>query len=155
MAFFLHGVRVPHRKNTAVKPVLTMPAPKFVTIPTNMNIGVPATPIVKVGDLVKVGTKIAEAGGHVSSPIYASVSGKVSKVLEDSVKKTAKIIIESDGQMELDECLTPPEVDSIESLITAIKESGVVGLGGAGFPTHVKFDNDKDIEELIVNGAEC
>ncbi|MBE5756948.1 MAG: electron transport complex subunit RsxC [Clostridiales bacterium] len=153
MAFSLHGVRVPHRKDTATKPVLTMPTPNTVVIPTNMNIGVPAKPIVKVGDLVKVGTKIAEAGGYVSSPVFASVSGKVSKILES--EKFSKIIIESDGLMEYDENLSAPIVDSKESLINAIKESGVVGLGGAGFPTHVKFDGDKDIDELIVNCAEC
>ncbi|MBR2614770.1 MAG: electron transport complex subunit RsxC [Clostridia bacterium] len=153
MAFSLHGVHVPHRKNTATKPVLTLDTPKMVTIPTNMNIGAPAKPIVKVGDLVKIGTKIAEVGGYVSSPIFASVSGKVSKILEG--EKCSKIVIESDGLMEYDESIKAPVIDSKESLINAIKESGVVGLGGAGFPTFVKFDGDKKIDELIVNCAEC
>ncbi len=159
MAFSLHGVHVPHRKNTQDKPILRMAPPKSVTIPMSMHIGAPAKPIVKVGDLVKVGTKIAEAGGFVSVPIHASVSGKVTKLpdfLLSDGRTVPAVVIESDGEMTPDETLTPPTVDSRESLIEAIKESGVVGLGGAGFPTHVKFNVDPArIEYLVINGAEC
>ena len=159
MAFSLHGVRVPHRKNTQDKPVLRMTPPKSVTIPMSMHIGAPAKPIVKVGDLVKVGTKIAEAGGAVSAPIYASVSGKVTKLpdfLLSNGRMVPAVVIESDGEMTLDEALTPPVVHSRETLIDAIRESGVVGLGGAGFPTHVKLDVPSSaIEYLVINCAEC
>ena len=155
----LHGVHVPHRKNTAKQTPVRMPAPKTVTIPMSMHIGAPAKPVVKVGDLVKVGTLIAESGGFVSAPIHASVSGKVTKIADfllSSGSTVPAVIIESDGEMTPDEALTPPAVDSRNSLLEAIKQSGVVGLGGAGFPTHVKFNVDPArIEYLIVNGAEC
>ena len=78
----LHGVHVPHRKNTAESVPTRMPPPQAVTIPMSMNIGRPAVPVVKPGEEVKVGQLIAEAGGFVSSPIYASVSGKVKKIDE-------------------------------------------------------------------------
>lgn len=159
MAFSLHGVHVPHRKNTQDQPAVRMPAPATVTIPMSMHIGAPARPTVKVGDEVKVGTLIAEAGGAVSAPIYASVSGKVTKIIDFLLSNgttVPAVVIASDGEMTPDEGLTPPVVDSRESLIEAVKNSGVVGLGGAGFPTHVKLNVDPArIEYLIVNGTEC
>ena len=159
MAFSLHGVHVPHRKNTAKQAAVRMPAPATVTIPMSMHIGAPAKPVVKVGDLVQVGTLIAEAGGFVSAPIHASVSGKVTKITEyltSGGTTVPAVVIESDGEMTPDESLAAPTVDSRESLLEAIKQSGVVGLGGAGFPTHVKFNVDPArIEYLVINGAEC
>ncbi len=159
MAFSLHGVHVPHRKHTQDKPVARMAAPKTVVIPMVMHIGKPAHPIVKVGDEVKVGTKIGSADGMVSAPIHSSVSGKVVKIqdfLLSSGAKTPAVVIESDGEMTPDENLKAPVVDSKESLMAALTESGIVGLGGAGFPTHVKFNVDPArIEYLVINGAEC
>ena len=170
MASFLHGVHVPHSKNTAKKAPVRMPTPHTVTIPMSMHIGAPAKPVVKVGDLVKVGTLIAEAGGFVSAPIYSSVAGKVTKITDyllSSGTTVPAVIIESDTALYteandaspvslVDESVIPPVVDSRESLLEAIKKSGIVGLGGAGFPTHVKFNVDPErIEYLIINGAEC
>ena len=160
MAFsLLHGVHVPHRKNTDQILPVSMPAPSTVTIPMSMHIGAPAKPVVKVGDLVKVGTLIAEAGGFVSAPIHASVSGKVTKITDyllSSGTTVPAVVIESDGEMTPAETVIPPVVNSRESLLEAIRNSGVVGLGGAGFPTHVKFNVDPDrIEYLVINGAEC
>ena len=159
MSKFLKGVRVPHRKSTSDKPALCIEAPKTVRIPMSMHIGAPAKPVVKVGDTVKVGTLIGEAGGFVSSEIYSSVSGKVTKIEDftlSSGAKTQAVVIESDGEMARDEALSAPTVASAEELTEAIRKSGVVGLGGAGFPTHVKFKVDPArIEALIVNGAEC
>ena len=159
MAFSLHGVHVPHRKNTANSSAVYVDPPKTVTIPMSMHIGAPAKPCVKVGDLVKVGTLIAEAGGTVSVPMHASVSGKVVKItdyLTSAGSTVPAIVIESDGEMTPDESLTPPVVDSKDSLIEAIKNAGVVGLGGAGFPTHVKLNVDPArIEQLVINCAEC
>ena len=136
-----------------------LPAPGTVTIPMSMHIGAPAKPVVKAGDLVKVGTLIGEAGGFVSSPIYASVSGKVTKITDYLLSNgttVPAVVIASDGEMAIDESVTPPVVDSRESLLDAIRKSGVVGLGGAGFPTHVKFNVDPErIEYLVINGAEC
>ena len=160
MAFsLLHGVHVPHRKNTDQLAPVSMPAPSTVTIPMSMHIGAPAKPLVKAGDPVKVGTLIAEAGGFVSAPIHASVSGKVTKITDyllSSGTTVPAVVIESDGEMTPAETVIPPVVDSRESLLEAIRNSGVVGLGGAGFPTHVKFNVDPDrIEYLVINGAEC
>ena len=157
MAFSLHGIKVPHRKNTVEKASVKMSA-DVVNIPTSMHIGKPATPVVKVGDLVKVGTLIAEQDGFISSPVYASVSGKVTKIQDMLLSNGSfapAITIESDGEMALDESIAPPVINSKDDLIEAIKKSGIVGLGGAGFPTYVKFKVDKPIEHLVINGAEC
>ena len=159
MAFSLHGVHVPHRKNTADQAALRIQPPKTVTLPMVMHIGAPAKPVVKVGDLVKVGTLVAEAGGAVSAPIYASVSGKVAKIVDcllSDGRTVPAIVVESDGEMSVDESVAPPVVNSREDLIEAIKNAGAVGLGGAGFPTHFKLNVDPaKIEYLVINGAEC
>ena len=159
MAFSLHGVHVPHRKNTADSSALRMESPKTVTLPMSMHIGAPARLIVKVGDAVKVGTLIAEAGGAVSAPIHSSVSGKITKIIDyltSDGRTVQAAIIESDGQMTPDESVVPPVVNSRESFIEAVKNAGIVGLGGAGFPTHFKLNADPSkIEYLVINGAEC
>ena len=159
MSFFLSGVRVPHRKNTEGQTAARISGVTSVSIPMQMHIGAPAKPIVKVGDLVQVGTPIAEAGGYVSVPIHASVSGKVTKisdVMTSGGMTVPAVTIESDGEMTPCEDLKTPIVNNREDLIEAIRQSGIVGLGGAGFPTHVKFNVDPSrIEELIINGAEC
>lgn len=156
---FLHGIHPPKRKHTEGKFPVVMHDVKLVTIPMAMHIGAPSTPIVKVGDLVKVGTKIAESNGKISVPVHSSVSGKVkaiSDILLSNGKKGQAIVIESDGEMTVDESVAAPVVESKEDFVRAVLESGVVGLGGAGFPTHVKLDVAADaISELIINGAEC
>ena len=159
MAFYLHGIKTTHIKNTIKKPTVRMTAPESVTIPMVMHIGRPAIPAVSVGDTVKVGTKIANADGKISSSIYSSVSGKVTKVIDYLLYNgatTTALVIESDGEMAVDESICPPSVNSREELIAALTESGIVGLGGAGFPTQVKLDVDPErIDYLIINGAEC
>ena len=158
MAFYLKGVKLPHRKNTAGADAVKLPDVSSVTIPMSMHIGAPANPIVKKGDQVKIGTLIGEAGVGLSSPIYSSVSGTVNRVEEILLSNGSNgmaVIIDSDGQMSLDENIAPPAIDSKDSLITALQKSGIVGLGGAGFPTAVKFKTDKAIEYLVINGAEC
>ncbi len=124
------------------------------------HIGAPATPIVNVGDTVKVGQKVAEASGYVSSPIYSSVSGKVTKIeefLRPDGKRVPAIRIVSDGEMSVYEGVQPPIISSLDDLVTAARESGVVGLGGAGFPLAVKLDvlKKESIDTVILNGAEC
>ncbi|MBQ4381795.1 MAG: electron transport complex subunit RsxC [Oscillospiraceae bacterium] len=137
-----------------------LPPPETVVIPMSMHIGAPAVPAVKVGDTVKVGQLIAEAGGFVSSPVYASVSGKVKKIDEipaSNGRKMKAVVIASDGLMEPWEGIARPEVKDFESFVAAVRSSGVVGLGGAGFPTAVKLgvkDLSK-VEAFIINGAEC
>lgn len=156
----LHGVRVPHMKNTAERKPEKMGVPTVVTIPMSMHIGAPAEPVVKPGDKVMVGQLIAKDAGPVSSPVYSSVSGVVKKI-DDMLMSNGKfmkaITIESDGKQDIWDQLKVPEINSFENFIAAVKDSGVVGLGGAGFPTAVKLDI-KDlsrIETIIVNGAEC
>ena len=155
----LPGVHAPHRKNTADMEPVRMPPPAVVKIPMSMNIGRPATPIVKPGQKVAVGEKIAEAGGFVSSPIFASVSGTVKKI-EDVLLfhggTCPAVVIESDGEQTLFEGLRAPEVTDFDSFINAVAASGVVGLGGAGFPTAVKLKADPaKVDFICVNGAEC
>ncbi len=159
MAFYLSGIHTPHRKKTIKQPTAKMDAPRSVSIPMSMHIGKPAIPTVKAGDLVKVGTKIGEADGKISSNIYSSISGKVTKITEylsASGAVASAVIIESDGEMAVDETLCPPAPKNRQELIEALKGSGIVGLGGAGFPTHVKLDVDPEsIDFLVINGAEC
>ncbi len=159
MGFKLRGIHTPHRKGTKNIPVFSMEIPKTVTIPMSMHIGKPATPIVKVGDLVKVGTKIGEANGYISSDVYSSVSGKVAKLSEYLMYNgsvSTAVVIENDGEMTIDETIAPPTVNNKQEFIDAVKNSGIVGLGGAGFPTYVKLNVEPEkIEYLIINGAEC
>ena len=155
----LHGVHVPHRKNTAECAPVRMPVPAVVTVPMSMNIGAPAKPVVKPGDEVKVGQLIAEPGGFVSSPVYSGVSGKVKKIDDVLLFHGATcqaVVIESDGEQALYEGIAAPEVNDFDSFIEAVKNSGVVGLGGAGFPTAVKLKVDPSkVDYICVNGAEC
>lgn len=161
MSFFkLNSIKIPHNKNTASCVAERMPVPQGVVIPMSMHIGAPAVPMVKVGDTVKVGQMVAQASGVVSSPVYASVSGKVKKI-EDIVLSGGNIVpavvIESDGEQQLYEGIIPPKTDTFDDFIKAVADSGVVGLGGAGFPLHVKL-NVKEIsrlEYIIINCAEC
>lgn len=159
MSSYLLGIHTPHRKGTKDSPVVRMDAPGTVTIPMSMHIGKPAIPTVKVGDLVKVGTKIGESAEGVSSNVFSSVSGKVVKLTDHLMmngQTTTAVVIESDGEMTIDESITPPVINNKEDFIAAVKESGIVGLGGAGFPTHVKLNVDPErIEYIIINGAEC
>ena len=159
MMFSLHGVHVPHRKSTADKAAVKMPPPARVLLPMAMHIGRPAEVKVGVGDEVFVGTMVGAASGAVSSPVYASVSGKVVAVqdfLLSSGATTKAVVIESDGQMTPDPAIAPPTVTSREELLAALSKSGIVGLGGAGFPTHVKLNVPPEkIEYLVINGAEC
>ncbi len=159
MALSLHGIRLPHKKNTANMQAVTMPSPASVTIPMQMHIGKPATPVVKAGDKVYVGTLIGKADGVISASIHSSISGTVKKIdqlLTAGGTYCQSVIIESDGEMTPDPAIAPPVIDSKESFIEAVRSSGIVGLGGAGFPTGVKYNvPEGKIEEFIINGAEC
>ncbi len=154
------GVKVDHHKNTAECEVVRLPIPSKVVIPMQQHIGAPCEPVVKVGDEVAVGQLIGDTDKFVSAPIHASVSGKVTAVgdvkLPNGVMSKA-VTIESDGEMRLWEGIEPPKVETKEDFIKAVRASGLVGLGGAGFPTHIKlnFPADKNIDTLIINAAEC
>ena len=156
----LKSVLVPHRKNTKDSKPVRMAAPQLLYFPAVQCIGAPGKLCVKVGDEVKVGSMLFEAGGFVGSPIYSSVSGKVKKI-EDMLQSNGSyaqcVVVENDGEMTVDENVKVPEVYDYQSFIDAVCASGVVGLGGAGFPTAVKLDV-KDlsrIDAIVINGAEC
>ena len=154
------GMHLDHQKNTAECETVIMPTPKTVYIPLSQHIGAPAKEVVKKGDAVFVGTLIGEAGGFVSAPVHSSVSGTVTDVKDLTIGNGTLqkyVIIESDGKMEKDPALKPFAVENFSDLAEAAKQCGLVGLGGAGFPTHVKLSPSKDanIDTLIITAAEC
>ncbi|MBR4983604.1 MAG: electron transport complex subunit RsxC [Lachnospiraceae bacterium] len=144
------------------KPIKDVLPKGDLVYPLSQHIGAPAVPIVAKGDRVLRGQKIAEAGGFVSAPIYASVSGTV-KAIEPRRVVTGdlimSIVIENDGQYEevVYPAAKPLEEMTREEIIECVKEAGVVGMGGAGFPTHVKLSvkNPEKIDYVIANCAEC
>lgn len=156
----LHGIKIPHKKNTAGCKPVRGELPHNVTIPMSMHIGKIAKIVVKVGDHVGAGQLIGEADGFFSSDIHASISGTVKKIEERTGFNGSRIpcvTIESDGRNELYEHLSTPVVDDFESFVQAVKKSGVVGLGGAGFPSFVKL-SVKDLTKIrtvVINAAEC
>ena len=144
------------------QPIRRIKPKEILVYPLSQHIGAPASPIVAVGDTILRGQKIAEAGGFVSAPVFASVSGTV-KAIEPRHVATGdlvnSIIIENDGEMKETDFHGVEDVASLskEQIIEKVKEAGVVGMGGAGFPTHVKLspkEPDK-IEFIIANCAEC
>jgi len=148
---------------TDKKALEVMPAPEKLVIPISQHIGAPAKPIVKIGDRVLMGQKIAEAGGFVSVPIHSSVSGEVLDISPTPHllgNEVQSIIIQNDFKDEkvsgYGETRDYSKLEAKE-LIAIIQENGVVGMGGATFPTHVKLSPppEKKIDKLIVNGAEC
>ncbi len=144
------------------KPIKTVLPKGELVYPLSQHIGAPATPIVSVGDIVLKGQKIGEAVGFVSANIHASVSGTV-KLIEPRLTVTGtkvnSIVIENDGKYEEIEYQKVKPLDELtkEEIRNLIKEAGIVGMGGAGFPTHVKLTpkDDKAIDYVIVNCAEC
>ncbi|MDD7338607.1 MAG: electron transport complex subunit RsxC [Ruminococcus sp.] len=154
------GVKVDHQKNTAETEVVRIPEPQKVVLPMQQHIGAPCTPTVKVGDTVAIGQVIGDSDKFVSAPIHASVSGKVSAIGNVKLPNGAVVqgvTIESDGERRLYDGIEPPKADTKEEFLKAIRASGLVGLGGAGFPTHVKLNvpPDKNVDTLVINAAEC
>jgi len=157
---FSGGVHPAGNKNTEQYPTVRLEAFDKVEIPMSMHIGAPCRCIVKPGDVVKVGQLIGEPGGYLSAPIHASISGTVKSVshkVAASGRSIEVVEIESDGQYTPHEDIRPPVVQTREDFVAAIRASGLVGLGGAGFPTHVKLSPppDKQPDILLINAAEC
>ena len=150
-----------HKEPTEHLPLVRFPAPQTAVIPLSMHLGAPANACVAVGDTVKVGQKIGEAAGFISAPIHSSISGKV-VAIEERPHATRgsclSVVIENDGLDTLHESVKPNK--SLEELtgqeiVQIVKEAGIVGMGGAGFPTYVKLMPNKPIDAVLLNGCEC
>lgn len=161
---FKGGVNVPHSKELTEKKALEYAKePSIVYIPLHQHTGAPCDPIVNVGDRVKVGQRIGQSQAFVSAPIHSSVAGTVKNITTITTPtgiKATCVVIESDGTNEMDEAIKPKgSLDKLTSkeIIEIIKEAGITGMGGAGFPTHVKLSPppEKKIDTVIINGAEC
>lgn len=157
---FRGGAQITHHKNTQNFQTIHMGVAAKIIIPMLQHIGAECTPLVKKGDYVKVGQKIGDSEAYVSSPIHSSVSGKVSDVkpcLYPGGIEVLSVEIDTDGKQEMFEDIKPPEQSDKQAILKAIRESGIVGLGGAGFPTHVKLSPPPGIkiDYLVVNAAEC
>ena len=149
------------KEPTEHKALVRFPVPETVVIPLSMHLGAPAKAIVNVGDYVKMGQKIGEADGFISAPVHSSVSGKV-VAIEDrphaSRGMCQAIVIENDGKDTLCEDIKPAkplEELTAEEIIEIVKNAGIVGMGGAGFPTYVKLNPGKPIDAVLINACEC
>lgn len=157
----LHSVHLPHFNGSAEQLTRKLPVPEVVTISMAQHIGAPCEPTVKVGDRVLVGQKIGDSSAFMSVPVHASVSGEVTEikdVMNVGGRLCRSVTIKSDNRMEISPDVKPPKIESREDFLKAVRESGAVGLGGAGFPAHVKLAYDRskvNIEYLLINGAEC
>lgn len=152
------GAHVPDNKSLAKNaPIEELPEPPEVKIAMSQSLGRPAVPCVNAGDTVLKGQLIARADGAVSSDVFASVSGEVTGVCElenECGNKDTFVCIRSDGTGKT-QYLPPLENPSAEQIVERVKEAGIVGLGGAGFPTAVKLRPKTPVDTFIVNGAEC
>lgn len=161
---FLGGIHPDDSKKYTFDKAIEFPSlPEKVVIPMSQHIGAPCTPIVKVGDMVKKGQLIAKSDAFMHSPIHASISGKVVDICEMSHASKGKclsVVIKNDGLDEwVDGIPLNREWDKLEvqEIQEIIKEAGIVGLGGATFPTHIKLspNQDKKVDVFILNAAEC
>ncbi len=154
------GVHPHPGKSTAELATVTMPLPEKLYLVMQQNIGAPCEPVVQKGDTVCVGTVVGKAKGFVGADIHSGVSGTVLGVEELVLPQggmVQAVVIAADGQQNIDPGVAPPAVRDRESFIAAVRACGLVGLGGAGFPTGVKLapKNPDALDTLIINAAEC
>ena len=152
------GAHTPHDKATAASKPVPMPLPAQVRILMSQHIGAPAKAIVKKGDQVCVGTLIGEASGFVSANIHSSVSGTVTAVESyrlSNGRACDSVVIQTDGKQTVDPAVKPPVVTDKASFLAAVRACGLVGLGGAGFPTDVKLQPKTPVDTLLINASEC
>ena len=149
------------KEPTEHKALVRFPEPKTAVFPLSMHLGAPATAIVNVGDHVDVGQKIAEASGFISAPVHSSISGTV-VAIEDRPHATRvtcpSIVVENDFKGTVHESVKPNKsLDELTpaEIIDIVKNAGIVGMGGAGFPTYVKLNPGKPIDAVLVNACEC
>ena len=160
---FSGGIHPSGKKSaTKDKPLVTIGAPELLYFPLSQHIGAPLKPLVSVGDKVLKMQKIADTDAFMSAPLHSSVSGKVKDIgmyLNHTNSKVPTIVIENDGEYQDAEPIHTKSIDDLSpaEMRKIIREAGIVGMGGAGFPTHVKLSppEDKQITHLIINGAEC
>ncbi|NLD19640.1 MAG: electron transport complex subunit RsxC [Clostridiales bacterium] len=156
----LNSIHVSHEKHTSASKTEVMTIPETVCISMSQHIGAPCKPLVAKGDKVKVGQPIGDTDAFVSAPIHSGVSGTVKEIT--AIRSVTggmdqAVIIETDGKQEVWGNIKVPVIKNMEDFITAVRASGLVGLGGASFPTHIKLNptNLDEVNTLIVNGAEC
>ncbi|MDR2716744.1 MAG: electron transport complex subunit RsxC [Treponema sp.] len=162
---FKRGIHLPTRKRaTEGKPIEQVPYPKQVVIPVNQHFGAPNRSLVSVGEKVVRGQKIAEGvtPGPMTVPVHASISGTVAKIEPRTQSNNTEglcVVIEAEGPQDREEFFPPldPFSCTTEDALTRIREAGIIGMGGAGFPAHVKLapPPGKHIDLIIANGAEC
>ncbi|SDY46304.1 electron transport complex subunit RsxC [Tindallia californiensis] len=158
---FSGGVHVPHYKSyTDHLSIQKMSVPKKVIIPMHQSLGAPCEPLVKAGDKVEVGQKIGDSDEMISAPVHSSVSGTVREVetlwyCSGDVGKSVIIDVEGDKQEFEPTVKRDPSSMSKEEIIEAIREAGIVGMGGASFPTSVNINVRQPVDYLVLNGAEC
>jgi len=163
LSSFQGGIHPPHHKHeTENKAIVRAPLPERIILPLSQHIGAPCKPLVKVGQKVRAGEKIAEAEAFISAPIHASVSGIVESIAPHPHFTGAEMmsitIIPDKNQESIPFQEIPnPEGEPIEKIKSLVKEAGIVGMGGAAFPTFVKLSppRDKQIDSLVINGCEC
>ena len=149
------------KRNSNFIEIENFSAPKTMIYPVQQHIGKPANAVVKVGDNVKIGQLIGEADGYVSANIHASVSGKVTAIkpcLHPNGNMINSIIVENDFKEEyIKNFNDQKDVDKLtaEEIVNMVKDAGIVGMGGATFPTHVKLAPKSQIDTVVINGAEC
>ena len=156
----ISSLKLPHYKATAGMESVRVAPPKEVLLPMNMHSGQAAEPVVAAGEHVYLGQLIAREEGRNSVPVHATVSGTVKAIEQyesEPGRSVAAIRIESDGKMEKDPAMAPPKAENLDEFLTALRGSGIVGLGGAAFPLWAKLDAARrgHIRTVLVNGAEC
>ncbi len=160
---FKGGMHIPDYKElTSAKPITSLDGDKIHIYPLQQHIGAPLEPKVEKGEVVKVGQVLADSDAFVSTPVHSSVSGTVIDIkpyLHPSGAKVTAVFVENDFMYTKCDDIKPynPDNMSKEEMLAVIRNSGIVGMGGAGFPTHVKLSPppEKKIEYLIINSAEC
>ena len=163
LATFKGGIHPPDKKTLAANsPIVTAKPPKIAVIPLSQHIGAPCNALVSIGQEVKKGEVVGEPAGFVSSPVHASVSGKVVAIAEfpnAMGRMVNSVVIENDGKEEWTPLKDNPDYMSLppEELKEKVKAAGIVGMGGATFPTVVKLSppKEKQIDAVLINGAEC
>lgn len=158
---FARGIFPPHRKGASqALPIEQAPIPATVVVPLSQHAGAPAEPLVEVGDRVQAGAKVGEVDARITAPVHAPISGVVTTVDEcpcvPAVRRGWRIVIEGDDE-EAAVSGTMSKDITADSIKEAVREAGIVGLGGAGFPTHVKLSppSGRAVDTIIINGCEC